>query len=91
MSNDGITLTADTYTVSVRETRSLGDYENIEPYAEVSGSIPNHGELGEESRRELKARLLALQKELQAVVERAADNRVAEREDWGVHNGGDSE
>ena len=86
--SDGIELTATEWSVSVSEKRSVGDYENVEPFASVSGELPET-ELDEQTRRELKARLLALQKELQEVVERAADNRVRAdgHEDWGVPKG----
>lgn len=95
VSDDGIRLVGTEWTVSVSETRSLGDYENTEPFVSVSGEIPaDVGQLDAETRRELKARLLSLHKELQETVERAADNRVKAdgHEDWGVpENGGGDE
>ena len=87
MSDGGIELVATEWTVSVSETRSTGDYESVEPFTSVSGEIPAPAsKLDEQTRKELKARLLSLQKELQEVVERAADNRIKAdgHEDWGV-------
>lgn len=84
---DPIQLVGTEWTVSTKEKRSTGDYENVEPFASVSGDIAQPaGELDEEARRCLQAKLLALHKDLQAVVERAADNRVAhpDSENWGV-------
>jgi len=79
MTEDGIELTPEEFTVSVTEKRSTGDYENIEPHASVSGTVPDGADC-DDVRREL----LALHRDLQQVVERAATNRnkVPEHEDW---------
>lgn len=86
MSDGDIELTATGWTVSASEKTSTGEYENHESHAALEGDIPLGTRLDEDARRELKARLLALQKDLQEVVERAAENRVREsgHEDWGV-------
>lgn len=86
MTDDDITLTADEWTVHAREKTSTGQYENIEHHATLSGTIPGDTTLDEDARRELKARLLALQKDAQRVVGRACENRVRECEDWGVYD-----
>lgn len=89
MSEDGIELVGREFTVSVSEKRSTGEYENVEPFVSVSGEIPaGQGTLNEENRRELKARLLSLHKELQEVAERTAENRATDGEDWGVRDNG---
>lgn len=96
---DDITLHGREFTVHAREKISTGDYENAEYHVSISGEIwpddplfdaggvpVSSNELDPEARKELKARLLGLQKDAQEVVERAAENRVAlpESEDWGV-------
>lgn len=80
---EGIELTPTGFTVHVREKRSLGDYENTEPHATVEGEIDAEGDI-DAIRPLLRARLLRLHRDLQAVVETAADNRVAapDHEDW---------
>lgn len=90
MTDDGITLYGREYTVHAREKVSTGDYENAEYHVSMSGPVVG-GVLNPDNRRELKARLLSLQKDAQDIVERAAENRVAlpESEDWGVRNGGE--
>lgn len=90
MTGKDIELRGREFKVSVTEKRSLGDYENISPHAAIEGDIEMVGDLDEDARRAIEAKLLALHKTLQSVVERCADNRVAvpEAEDWGVRNGG---
>lgn len=86
---DEITLTAESWTVHAREKVSTGDYENAEFHISLEGEVDGADELTESTRRVLKARLLALQKEAQETVERACENRIAAEghEDWGVYNG----
>lgn len=82
---EGIELTPTEFTVHVREKRSLGDYENVEPQATVKGKIDVGGDILDNGiRPRLRARLLRLHADLQAVVQTAADNRVAAdgHEDW---------
>lgn len=83
----GMLLTAEEFTVHAREKISTGDYENAEFHTTVSGSVSGH-RLDDQTRLELKARLLSLEKEIQETVERAAKNRIREpeHEDWGVRN-----
>jgi len=83
---DDITLTADEYTVHAREKVSIDEYEPAEYHATIEGSVHGIDDLDRESRRELKARLLTLQKELQETVQRSAENRLREpgHDDWGV-------
>lgn len=90
MSEKGITITATEWTVSAREKISTGDYENFEPHVTIKGEVPMRAELDEAARTELKARLLAVHKEAQEIVERAGENRIAveDAEDWGVRNVG---
>lgn len=88
MSDTDITLDPSEWSVSAKETVSTGDYENAELFASVSGDIPEHVDLDGDTRTELKARLLAVEKTMQSVVERGASNRVAvpDEEDWGVRS-----
>lgn len=83
-----VELTAESWTVHAREKVSTGDYENAEFHVSIDGDVRGDPESGldEETRRELKARLLAVQKEAQETVERACENRIAAEghEDWGV-------
>lgn len=82
MSDDEITLTATEFKVSVTEKRSTGEYENVQPHASLEGELET--ELAGENRARVRRQLLAIQRDLQAVVEQAADNRVSieEHEDW---------
>lgn len=93
MTGDGITITATEWTVSASEKISTGDYENYEPHVTIKGEVPMQTELDEETRRELKAKLLAIHRDAQEIVERAGDNRLAveDAEDWGVRNGEDND
>jgi len=87
MSED-IRLTAESFTVYAREKVSTGDYENAEYHVSIEGSVDGTTELDADTREELKARLLAAQKEAQESVQRTAENRIREsgHEDWGVYN-----
>lgn len=88
-----IQLTADSFTVHAREKVSTGDYENAEFHVTIEGSVSGAESLENGTREELKARLLAVQKEAQESVQRACENRIAAEghEDWGVRqNGGDA-
>ena len=93
MTDDGIQLTATEFKVSATEKVSTGDYENYQPHVTIEGEIPLAAQLDEENRRELKARLLAIHKDAQEIVQRAAENRIAnpEYENWGVTNGDEDE
>lgn len=89
-----IELTADSWTVHAREKVSTGEFENAEFHTTIEGHVDGDGRLDEETRRELKARLLSVHRETQDTVERAAENRIAapDHEDWGVpKNGGDED
>lgn len=87
--DDEITLTADRWTVSATEQISTGEYENYQPHVKIEGDVPLQVELDQDTRTELKARLLGLHKEAQAILQRACENRIAEpgHEDWGVSEG----
>lgn len=80
---DGITLRGTSFTVSASEKVSTGQYENYNPHLTIEGEIPKE-ELDEANREDLKDQLLALQGDLQAVLNKAAGNRHAEPEweDW---------
>ena len=88
MSDDDpdITLTPNEWTIHAREKVSTGDYETHEVHTTLSGSVSGVDQLDDQTHTELKARLLAAQRELQAVVTRTAENRIREdgHEDWGV-------
>jgi len=86
MTDSDIRLTAESFTVHARETVSTGDYESFETHVSIEGSVDGTSDLDEATRRELRARLLAVEKEAQETVERTAENRVRENghEDWGV-------
>jgi hypothetical protein len=88
MSKD-IRLTAESFTVHAREKISTGEYENAAYHVTIEGRVGGTTELDDETRAELKARLLAAQKEAQESVQRTAENRIREpgHEDWGVRNG----
>lgn len=90
MTDTDITLNPNEWTVSAEETVSTGEYESAKHYASLSGDIPEHVDLDAEARREIMARLLAVEKTMQAVVERGGENRLAESEDWGVREGDES-
>jgi hypothetical protein len=85
---DNIQLTAESFTVHAREKISTGDYENAACHVTIEGSVDGATELDADTRVELKARLLAVQKEAQASVRRTVENRIREpgHEDWGVYN-----
>lgn len=91
MTDHDVRLVGREWTVSVTETRSTGEFQNVSPHAKLSGTIPEGtGPLDEARQRAIKARLLAVARDLTEVVERTADNRVALEADWGVpENGGD--
>ena len=92
MSERNIELVADRWKVHASEKISTGDYENHTTSVSLEGEIPRGADLDQEGRKELKARLLAVQREIQSAVERAAENRIREEghEDWGVRNGEES-
>ncbi len=92
MTDNGIDITATEWTVSATEKVSTGDYESHDVHTTIKGEIPLSDPLTEDRRKELKAKLLAVHKEAQEMVERAAENRIAAEghEDWSVRNG-DSE
>lgn len=89
-SEEGIELRGTEFKVSVTEKRSTGDYENIQPHASVEGEFDGGAAL-DADRAQLRSKLLALQRDLQAVVERAADNRIKAdgHEDWSDPLGGE--
>lgn len=80
---DGLTLIGTKFTVNASEKVSTGKYENYDPQLTVEGKIPM-AQLDAATREELKGELLALHGDLQAVLNRAAGNRIAEpeHEDW---------
>lgn len=84
MSDDDITFTAEAYTVHGGEKISTGDYENAQYDVTVEGGIDGVGELDAETRRYIRRRLLVLHRDLQKVVQQAAENRIAieSAEDW---------
>lgn len=77
--HEGITLRGTRFTVSASEKVSTGEYENYSPHLSLEGDIPQE-ELDEAARADLKEQLLQLHGDLQAVLERAGGNRVAEPE-----------
>lgn len=81
--DDGITLRGTSFTVSASEKVSTGQYENYNPHLTLEGEIPKE-ELTEEAREDLKEQLLSIHGDLQAVLQKAAGNRIAdpEFEDW---------
>lgn len=81
-----VDLEAESFTVHAREKISTGDYENAEYHVSIEGSIDADGDLDADRRRELKARLLTVEKDAQDAVARACENRIAAdgHEDWGV-------
>jgi len=81
--DDGITLRGTSFTVSASEKVSTGEYENYNPHLTLEGEIPKE-ELTEENREDVKQQLLSLHGDLQAVLNKAAGNRIAEPEfeDW---------
>lgn len=87
-----IELTADRYKINVSEQVSTGDYENHSVRTTVEGDVNMTGDLSNGRREELQARLLAIERDVQAAVERAAENRLRlpEDRDYGVpERGGD--
>lgn len=84
MSDDEeIILTPDRFLVSASEKVSTGDYENYNPHATIEGGV-DAGDLDEETRAAIRQRLLDLQHDLQAILERSCKNRIAikDSEDW---------
>lgn len=81
-----IELSGTTAKIHASEKVSTGDYENAEYHTTIEVDIDHTGALANGTREELKARLLALHKDAQATVARAAENRIREdgHEDWGV-------
>ena len=71
-----IELTADRFKINVSEQVSTGDYENHSVHTTVEGDITMTGALENGTREELQARLLAIEKDVQEAVERAAENRL---------------
>lgn len=84
MSDDDITLTADSFTVHASEKVSTGDYENASMSMTIEGSIEGLEVEGDIPDR-LRARLHAIQRDLQRDVEEASVNRLRDREfeKWG--------
>lgn len=76
MTDSDIELTPTAWKVSVTEKVSTGDYENHQPHATLEGEFAADVDVSAH-RPELRARLLALQRDLQAVVDQAAENRIA--------------
>ena len=81
-----IELSADEWKVHCQEKVSTGEYESATVDASLSGSVEGVHTLDDDARRELKARLLSVEKTVQEAAERAAKNRIREdgHEDWGV-------
>lgn len=84
MSENDISLTADSFTIHASEKVSTGDYENANVSMTIEGSIEGV-EMGSEIPDALRARLHSIQRDLQRDVEQAGMNRVREREfeKWG--------
>lgn len=83
---DDIQLTPEGFKVHASQKVQPEQYEPFEAHATVEGSVESVGGLSNGQRRALKARLLAVQKDLQEVVERSCENRIREagHEDWSV-------
>lgn len=81
-----VELSPESFTVHAREKVSTGDYENAEYHVSIEGSVDGVGNLDDAARKELKARLLSVEKDMQKAVQRACENRIARdgSEDWGV-------
>lgn len=86
MSDNDITLDAESFKVHASEKVSTGEYESADYHATLEGSIDGDAPISNGTRRAIKARLLAAQRDLQEVVERSAENRlrVDGSENWGV-------
>lgn len=78
-----IELNGTEFKVSCTEQRSTGEYENVQPHASIEGEITAPGDLTDH-RPEIRRKLMQLERDVQAIVEQAADNRVAiqEAERW---------
>lgn len=79
-----IELSADEWTVHTKETVSTGEYESAGVDVTLAGSVDGIHALDEDARKEIKARLLAVEKELQEAAIRYGENRKADEQDWGV-------
>lgn len=88
-----IELSADRFKIHASEKVSTGDYESADYHATIEGDVTHAGDLDGDARTELKARLLAVEKDAQEVVERAAENRLREpgHADWSVPERGSDE
>lgn len=82
---DGVTLTATEWSVTATEKVSTGEYENAEYHTTIGGEVDGGAVLDADTRRELKARLLAVHKVAQEMVTRSGENRVGDEVDWGVY------
>lgn len=83
--SDGIHLIGSGFTVSASEKVSTGEYESHDAHITINGEIPTTGShLDDETRADLKEQLLQLHGDLQAVLNKAAGNRIADPdfEDW---------
>lgn len=82
---DDIELTAESFKVHASQKVQPQQYEPFEAHATVEGRVESVGGLSNGQRRALKARLLAVHKDLQEVVERSCANRIRENgADWSV-------
>jgi hypothetical protein len=92
MGDEDIELTAEEFTIHASEKVSTGDYETASVSMTVEGSIEGVDVVAELS-DDLRARLHAIQRQLQRDVEQAAMNRVRDREfeKWGPNAGVDRE
>jgi len=89
-----IELTGTKVKVHAQEKIQTDDYESYTANATIEADVDHMGDLTNGTRRELRARLLALEKDVQEAAERACENRIAAEthEDWNVDGGdGDAE
>lgn len=94
MGDSNIELSAESFKVHASQKVQPEQYEPFETNVTVEGSIDSVGGLSNGQRKALKARLLAVEKDLQEVVERSCANRIAAdgHADWGVYeSGGENE
>jgi len=79
-----IELSGKTVKVHAQEKVSTGEYESYTANATIEADVSHTGDLRNGDRVELRARLLALEKDVQESVERACENRIREdgHEDW---------
>lgn len=75
--HEGATITVASVKVSASEKVSTGQYENYSPHATLEGDIILPGEYGAH-REALKAQLLQMHTDLQAVLGESIDKRLSD-------------